>query len=42
LSLSHWAGDFSLMQAMFNAGVTVALLYRRGALVGAPRRPGAA
>ena len=35
-SLSHWAGDFSLMQAVFNAGVTVALLYRRGAAIGTP------
>ncbi len=32
-SLGHWAGDFSLMQAVFNAAVTGALLYRRGATV---------
>jgi hypothetical protein len=31
-SVGHWAGDFSLLQAVFNVGVTVALLYRRGLL----------
>jgi hypothetical protein len=30
LSLGHWAGDFGLTQAAFNAWVTAALLYRRG------------
>ena len=35
-SLSHWAGDFSLIQAVFNAGVVTALLYRRGSALGAP------
>ena len=35
-SLSHWAGDFSLMQAVFNAGVVTALWYRRGAARGGP------
>lgn len=29
-SLGHWAGDFSLLQAAFNAAVTAALFYRRG------------
>ncbi|MBI2401667.1 MAG: hypothetical protein HYV20_02790 [Gemmatimonadetes bacterium] len=38
LSLRHWAGDSSLIQAVFNAGVTGALFYRRGAVP----RPGAA
>ena len=28
-SLSHWAGDFSLLQALFHVGVAVALLIRR-------------
>ncbi len=28
-SLSHWAGDFSLLQALFNVAVTVVLLSRR-------------
>ena len=28
-SLSHWAGDFSLMQAMFNVSVTTLLISRR-------------
>ncbi len=28
-SLSHWAGDFSLMQALFNIAVTTLLLTRR-------------
>jgi hypothetical protein len=28
-SLEHWAGDFSLLQAVFNVCVTVALLVRR-------------
>jgi hypothetical protein len=28
-SLSHWAGDFSLLQAVFNVSVTLALLVRR-------------
>ena len=31
-SLRHWAGDFSLAQALFNIGVTAALLIRRGRL----------
>jgi phosphoglycerol transferase MdoB-like AlkP superfamily enzyme len=31
-SLGHWAGDFSLLQAIFNVGVAFALFYRRGAL----------
>jgi len=31
-SLSHWAGDFSLTQALFNAAVTGVLLYRRGTM----------
>ena len=31
-SVGHWAGDFSLLQAVFNVGVTVALLYRRSLL----------
>jgi hypothetical protein len=35
-SLGHWAGDFSLMQALFNGGVTATLLYRGGAVIGAP------
>lgn len=29
-SLGHWAGDFSVLQAVFNAAVTTALLLRRG------------
>lgn len=29
-SLGHWAGDFSLLQAVFNTAVTAALFYRRG------------
>jgi hypothetical protein len=29
-SLSHWAGDFSLLQAVFNVGVAGALLVRHG------------
>jgi hypothetical protein len=28
-SLSHWAGDFSLLQAVFNVSVAIALLIRR-------------
>lgn len=28
-SLSHWAGDFSLMQALFNVTVTALLISRR-------------
>ena len=28
-SLQHWAGDFSLFQALFNVGVSVLLLARR-------------
>ena len=28
-SLRHWAGDFSLFQALFNVGVVVTLLSRR-------------
>ena len=28
-SLSHWAGDFSLIQAVFNLGVATVLLARR-------------
>ena len=28
-SLSHWAGDFSLLQAIFNVAVTGVLLARR-------------
>lgn len=28
-SLKHWAGDFSLLQAVFNVSVTLALLARR-------------
>ena len=28
-SLSHWAGDFSLLQALFNISVAAALLMRR-------------
>lgn len=28
-SLSHWAGDFSLLQAIFNVGVAGVLLARR-------------
>ena len=28
-SLGHWAGDFSLMHAVFNAGVASVLLFRR-------------
>ena len=28
-SLSHWAGDFSLLQAVFNISVAVVLLTRR-------------
>ena len=34
-SLGHWAGDFSLLQALFNVGVAIALLYRRGVLTDA-------
>lgn len=30
-SVQHWAGDFSLLQAIFNVAVTGALLYRRTA-----------
>ena len=30
-AVGHWAGDFSLLQAVFNVGVAAALLYRRGA-----------
>ncbi len=32
-SLGHWAGDFSLMQAVFNVAVTGVLLYRRSSAV---------
>lgn len=28
-SIGHWAGDFSLLQAIFNVIVAFALLYRR-------------
>jgi len=28
-SLAHWAGDFSLLQALFNISVATALLMRR-------------
>ena len=28
-SLSHWAGDFSLLQAVFNVSVAIVLLTRR-------------
>ena len=28
-SLSHWAGDFSLLQAVFNVSVAILLLTRR-------------
>ncbi|HYN81636.1 MAG TPA: hypothetical protein VES88_09060 [Gemmatimonadaceae bacterium] len=28
-SLAHWAGDFSLLQALFNISVAAALLMRR-------------
>lgn len=28
-SLAHWAGDFSLIQALFNIGVASTLLIRR-------------
>ena len=28
-SLSHWAGDFSLLQAVFNIAVAILLLSRR-------------
>lgn len=28
-SLGHWAGDFSLLQALFNVSVAVALLVRQ-------------
>ena len=28
-SLSHWAGDFSLLQALFNVGVAALLFSRR-------------
>ncbi len=28
-SLGHWAGDFSLLQFIFNVGVAIALLSRR-------------
>jgi hypothetical protein len=34
-SIGHWAGDFSLLQALFNVGVAIALLYRRGVLTDA-------
>jgi hypothetical protein len=30
-SLGHWAGDFSLMQAIFNTAVAAVLLWRRSA-----------
>lgn len=30
-SLQHWAGDFSLLQAVFNVSVAAALLMRRSA-----------
>ena len=29
-SLRHWAGDFSLLQAVFNIAVAIALFARRG------------
>ena len=32
-SLSHWAGDFSLMQALFNVSVTTLLISRRRRMV---------
>ena len=28
-SIGHWAGDFSLIQAVFNVSVAIALLVRR-------------
>ena len=30
-AVGHWAGDFSLLQALFNFSVAAALLYRRAA-----------
>ena len=30
-AVGHWAGDFSLLQALFNFTVAAALLYRRSA-----------
>ncbi len=35
-SLKHWAGDFSLFQALFNVGVTALLLARRRHTEAAP------
>jgi hypothetical protein len=35
-SLGHWAGDFSLLQAIFNLAVTVVLFTRRSAQSPAP------
>lgn len=35
-SLRHWAGDFSLFQALFNVGVTVLLLVRRQQIAAVP------
>ena len=32
-SLSHWAGDFSLIQALFNISVTMLLISRRRRMV---------
>lgn len=32
-SLSHWAGDFSLMQALFNVTVTTLLISRRRRMI---------
>ena len=32
--IGHWAGDFSLLQAVFNVGVAVTLLYRRSTPAG--------
>jgi hypothetical protein len=35
-SVGHWAGDFSLLQALFNVAVAVVLLYRRGMSTAVP------
>jgi hypothetical protein len=35
-SLGHWAGDFSLLQAIFNIAVALLLLYRRAESMHAP------
>ncbi len=32
-SIRHWAGDFSLLQAIFNVAVTGSLIYRRSETV---------